>query len=543
MTDEKNTTQIPRPVVLCILDGWGHRTERENNAIALANTPTWDSWMAEPGRPHALVETSGLDVGLPVGQMGNSEVGHMNIGAGRVVLQDLPQIDAAVAEGSLATRPALLTFIETLKKSGGACHLMGLLSPGGVHSHQDHIVALAKAVSAAGVPVRIHAFLDGRDTPPKSAHGFMAKFLDDIAGLADVSMATLSGRYFAMDRDNRWDRVSRAYNVIATGQGAKDQGAKDQGAKGQGATAQDPLAAIEAAYAAEKTDEFIEPVVLNGYAGVRNGDGLLMANFRADRAREILSALIEPNFNSFERQHIPEFSVALGMSEYSTKLTERMSVLFPSSIPENGLGQIVADHGLTQLRIAETEKYAHVTFFLNGGQETEFSGEQRILVPSPDVATYDLKPEMSAAEVTDHLLNAIDSGDFDLIVVNYANGDMVGHTGILSAAITAAETLDACLNKLATAIHKAGGAMLVTADHGNCELMVDPNTKAPHTAHTIGKVPLVLVGPDAVGQLHDGRLADLAPTVLDLMGLKQPTEMTGRTLLDRTTTAPRRAAE
>ncbi len=528
MTDEKNTTQIPRPVVLCILDGWGHRTERENNAIALANTPTWDSWMAESGHSHALVETSGLDVGLPVGQMGNSEVGHMNIGAGRVVLQDLPQIDAAVAEGSLATRPALLTFIETLKKSGGACHLMGLLSPGGVHSHQNHIVALAKAVSAAGVPVRIHAFLDGRDTPPKSAHGFMTKFLNDIAGLADVSIATLSGRYFAMDRDNRWDRVSRAYNAIATGQGA---------------TAQDPLAAIEAAYAAEKTDEFIEPMVLNGYTGVKNGDGLLMANFRADRAREILSALIEPNFNSFERQPVPQFSVALGMSEYSAKLAERMSVLFPSSIPENGLGQVVADHGLTQLRIAETEKYAHVTFFLNGGQETEFSGEQRILVPSPDVATYDLKPEMSAAEVTDHLVSAVESGDFDLIVVNYANGDMVGHTGILSAAIKAAETLDACLNRLATAVQAAGGAMLVTADHGNCELMVDPNTNAPHTAHTIGKVPLVLVGPDAVGQLHDGRLSDLAPTVLDLMGLKQPTEMTGRTLLDRTTAAPRRAAE
>ncbi|MEQ9112104.1 MAG: 2,3-bisphosphoglycerate-independent phosphoglycerate mutase [Rhodospirillaceae bacterium] len=528
MTDEKNTTQIPRPVVLCILDGWGHRTERENNAIALANTPTWDSWMAASGHPHALVETSGLDVGLPTGQMGNSEVGHMNIGAGRVVLQDLPQIDAAVADDSLANRPALLAFIETLKKSGGTCHLMGLLSPGGVHSHQDHMVALAKAVSTEGVPVQIHAFLDGRDTPPKSARGFMAKFLSDIAGLAKVSIVTLSGRYFSMDRDNRWDRVARAYAAIANGQGA---------------SAQNPLEAIDSAYAEGATDEFIEPVVLNGYPGIAQGDGILMANFRADRAREILSALLDPDFEEFDRGTLKHIGCALGMAEYSTKLTEQMSVLFPSAIPENGLGQVVADHGLSQLRIAETEKYAHVTFFLNGGQETEFTGEQRILVPSPDVATYDLKPEMSAAEVTDHLVNAIDSGVFDLIVVNYANGDMVGHTGVLSAAIKAAETLDACLNRLAAAVHKAGGALLVTADHGNCELMVDPDTKAPHTAHTIGKVPVVLVSADSVGQLHDGRLSDLAPTVLDLMGLDQPTEMTGHSLLDRTAAAPRRAAE
>lgn len=526
--DSAGSLKTPRPVVLCILDGWGHRRERENNAIALANTPTWDRWMCN-GIPHALIETSGSDVGLPTGQMGNSEVGHMNIGAGRVVLQDLPQIDAAVTDGSIARRPALQDFINTLKETGSACHLLGLISPGGVHSHQNHIIALAKAVSQAGVPVKIHAFLDGRDTPPQSAKGFMEEFLSALPSEADISIATVGGRYFGMDRDNRWDRVERAYDAIVSGIGD---------------AADDPLSVIEAAYSNGVTDEFVPVSVIDGYTGIAASDGLLMANFRADRVRQILTALLDPTFNGFERKRVPVFSGALGMSEYSSELSEKISALFPSEIPQQSLGEVVANAGLKQLRIAETEKYAHVTFFLNGGTETEFVGEERILIPSPDVATYDLKPEMSAAEVTDKLVSAISSGHFDMIVVNFANGDMVGHTGVLEAAIQAAETLDSCLSRLETAVKDAGGAMLVTADHGNCELMVDPDTSEPHTAHTIGKVPAVLVcGGDDISRLKDGRLADLAPTILDIMGLPQPDLMTGASLIERETSAPRRAAE
>lgn len=528
-SDVKKAYKAPKPVVLCILDGWGHRTERENNAIALAKTPTWDRWVGAQGQPNALIETSGSDVGLPAGQMGNSEVGHMNIGAGRVVLQDLPQIDAAVADGSLAQRPPLQRFITKLKSADGACHLMGLISPGGVHSHQDHIVALAKAVASAGIPVKIHAFLDGRDTPPQSARGYIEKFLTDIDGIENISLATVGGRYYGMDRDNRWDRVERAYAAIVSGKGD---------------TAQDALSVIDAAYAKNITDEFVDPVVLDGYAGLNKGDGLLVANFRADRVRQILTALIEPDFDGFSRDKIPEFSCILGMSEYSSALSEKIDLLFPSEIPQHSLGEVVSQAGLKQLRIAETEKYAHVTFFLNGGTEAEFSGEERILVPSPQVATYDLQPEMSAAEVTNKLVAAIGSAQFDMIVVNFANGDMVGHTGVLAAAMKAAETLDSCLSHLETAVKEAGGALLVTADHGNCEMMVDPDTSEPHTAHTIGKVPVVLVGDfKDVSGLHDGRLADLAPTVLDIMGLSQPSAMTGTSLIEREASAPRRAAE
>jgi 2,3-bisphosphoglycerate-independent phosphoglycerate mutase len=527
MTAPTNTAETQRPVVLCILDGWGHRTDVENNAIAQADTPTWDRWMADGGMPHALVETSGSDVGLPAGQMGNSEVGHMNIGAGRVVLQDLPQIDAAVADGSLATRPQLTAFIDALKKSGGACHMLGLLSPGGVHSHQDHMVALAKALDGAGIPVRIHAFLDGRDTPPKSAREYAERFLKDIGGLNDVVIATVGGRYYGMDRDNRWDRVEQAYDVIVSGAGRPEN---------------DLLAAIDAAYAADKTDEFVLPVTVGDYAGMAGGDGLLIANFRADRVRQIVSALVVPDFNEFDRKSVPDFAARLGMTEYSSALTEYVDVLFPAELPERGLGEVVASAGLKQLRIAETEKYAHVTFFLNGGSEREFEGETRILIPSPKVATYDLQPEMAAPEVTDRLVEAITGGTYDLIVVNYANGDMVGHTGVLPAAIKAAETIDQSLRRLEEAVTSAGGTLLVSADHGNCEMMADPKTGNPHTAHTVGEVPVVMINGPA-GALHDGRLADLAPTVLDLMGLAQPDDMTGRSLLDRDAAATRRAAE
>lgn len=514
MTDITSPVSRPRPVVLCILDGWGYRAEREDNAIALANTPTWDALWS--GQPHAFLETSGLQVGLPDGQMGNSEVGHMNLGAGRVVMQDLPRIDAAAADGSLGRMAGLVDFAAKLKQSGGTAHLLGLLSPGGVHSHQDHMAALARALSDLGVPVAVHAFLDGRDTPPSSARDFMAKFLADVAG-KNVRIATVSGRYYAMDRDKRWDRVSLAYDAITLGAGK---------------AAPDAIAAIDASYADGKTDEFVLPAAIAGYAGVKDGDGILMANFRADRAREILTALADPAFDGFERRRQPVWAARLGMVEYSTDLNAFYPVLFAPESLTQILGEVVSNAKLTQLRIAETEKYAHVTFFFNGGREAVFPGEDRILVPSPKVATYDLKPEMSAPEVTDKLVEAIAAAKYDLIVVNFANGDMVGHTGILPAAIKAAETIDASLTRLTAAVKKAGGSMLITADHGNAELMRDPETGEPYTAHTIGKVPLVLVGqPAGVTALKDGRLADVAPTLLALLGLPQPTEMTGQSLL------------
>jgi len=518
MSESKNKNPVPRPVVLCILDGWGVRDEADHNAIALGRTPNWDRLTGTA--PKAHLDASGAEVGLPAGQMGNSEVGHMNLGAGRIVPQDLPRIDAAIQSGALMDNPELVGFIETLKRSGGTCHLMGLLSPGGVHSHHDHMAMLGSVIAAAGVPVALHAFLDGRDTPPRSAKDYMAE-LTKATGWEDWSslfkIATVSGRYYPMDRDNRWDRVEKAWRCLVLGEG---QGARD------------PVQAIEAAYAAELTDEFVAPTVIGDYAGMRDGDGLLMANFRSDRARQLLSALADPDFDHFERPGNVDFAARLGMVEYSSHLNGLFAAMFPTERPDNTLGQVVSDAGLTQLRIAETEKYAHVTFFLNGGREEEFPGEKRILVPSPKVATYDLKPEMSAAEVTDNLVSSIGEGRFDLIVVNFANGDMVGHTGILSAAIKAAECIDQCLGRLEDAITKAGGVLMVTADHGNCERMLSPDGDQPHTAHTMNVVPVLMVNaPDRVTGLRDGRLSDVAPTLLDLMGLTQPGEMTGRSLI------------
>ncbi len=507
--------QRPRPVVLCILDGWGVRAEREANAIELARTPVWHRLVAEC--PHGELEASESFVGLPAGQMGNSEVGHMNIGAGRVVMQDLPRIDQALADGSLARDPTLARFIARLKASGGACHLMGLMSPGGVHSHQSHIAGLARLIAAHGITVRVHAFLDGRDTPPKSALDYLDMFGRDVAGAAGIGIATVAGRFFAMDRDKRWDRVSAAYAALVEADGERAQGARE---------------AVERGYARGETDEFVQPTVIDGYAGIADGDGLVMANFRADRAREILGALLDPGFDGFARTRVPRFAAALGMVEYSTALNRFHDVLFPSIALDNTMGQIVSRAGLTQLRIAETEKYAHVTFFFNGGEETVFPGEERILIPSPKVKTYDLKPDMAAPEVTDKLVEAIASGRFDFIVVNYANTDMVGHTGDLAAAIKAVETVDACLGRLASAVTTAGGTLLITADHGNAELMVDPQTHQPHTAHTLDRVTAILVnGPAGVAGLAHGRLADIAPTLVALMGLTQPADMTGRSLL------------
>ena len=512
----------PKPVVLAILDGWGHRVETTDNAIAQANVPTWNRFLATC--PHALVETSGLDVGLPDGQMGNSEVGHMNIGAGRVMMQDLPRIDKAIADGSIRKNPALTEFIAKLKASGGTAHMIGLVSPGGVHSHMDQMAALARIIDAAGVPVAIHALLDGRDTPPSSGLGFMEQFLNAIAGLPRTTVATVGGRYYAMDRDKRWDRVEKAYVAMVDGQGTSSQGAQFA----------DPLAAIRASYDARMTDEFMLPAVIGDYRGMRDGDGVLMANFRADRARQILSALLWPSFDGFGRRRIVRFAAATGLTEYSQAHNAFMTVMFPGETGANTLGEVLSRAGLKQLRIAETEKYAHVTFFLNGGVEQEFAGEERILIPSPKVATYDLKPEMSAPEVTDRIVEAIEAQRFDVIIVNYANGDMVGHTGILAAAVKAAETIDASLARLEAALKKTGGAMLICADHGNLEMMRDPATHEPHTQHTVGVVPAVLVnGPAGVERLRDGRLADIAPTVLDLLKIEKPAEMTGASLLVR----------
>jgi 2,3-bisphosphoglycerate-independent phosphoglycerate mutase len=506
-----------RPVVLCILDGWGYMPNGASNSIKLAHTPNWNRLTEQA--PHGTIEASEHNVGLPDGQMGNSEVGHMNLGAGRVVMQELPRIDAAIKDGSLAKNPALGKFIAALKKSGGTAHLLGLMSPGGVHAHQRHIAALARILAEAGVKVAVHAFLDGRDTPPKSAGDYLKSFQQDIEGAKGVSVATVIGRFYAMDRDNRWDRVEAAYHAIVSATGAK---------------AKDAVASVEASHEADVTDEFVKPVAIGDYAGMKDGDGVLMANFRSDLAREILSALLDPKFDKFARGTPVKFAAALGMVDYSTELKKLMETVFEPDGLENTFGEIVSRAGWKQLRIAETEKYAHVTFFFNGGREELFDGEERILVPSPKVATYDLKPEMSAFEVTDKLVEAIQGGTFDVVVVNYANADMVGHSGNIEAAKKAVEAVDTCLGRLADAVTKAGGTLLITADHGNVEQMTDPVTGQPHTAHTTNPVPLVLInGPKWVEAIapHHGKLADIAPTLLALLGLPQPKEMTGSSLL------------
>jgi len=504
----------PRPAVLCILDGWGWRDDPADNAIAAARTPNYLAMLKD--YPHALLTTSGKAVGLPVGQMGNSEVGHMNIGAGRVVAQDLPRIDVAIEDGTLATRPALVELVRKVKASHGAVHLMGLLSDGGVHSMQSHMVALAQILSKDGVRVFVHAFLDGRDTPPKSGAKYLREFEAAIAGCTGVKLATVCGRYYAMDRDKRWERVSKAYDLIVDGKGTRF------------ATADE---AIAKSYADGVTDEFVLPVAVGDYAGAKDGDALLFANFRADRAREISLALLNPAFADFPRERVVTFAAAAGMTEYSQPINAFMTQLFPPEDVRETIGQYVSELGMTQLRIAETEKYAHVTFFLNGGREQQFQGEDRILIPSPKVATYDLQPKMAAPELTDKLVAAIESGKYDLIVVNYANPDMVGHTGIMGAAIEAVQTIDNCLGRLRAAVEKAGGVMLLTADHGNIEMMKDPVTGEPHTAHTTFDVPVIAINAGHSLRIENGRLADVAPTMLALMGLQQPKPMTGHSLV------------
>jgi 2,3-bisphosphoglycerate-independent phosphoglycerate mutase len=505
----------PRPLVLCILDGWGERAQADDNAIAEALTPNWHRLVARS--PHAHLEASEHYVGLPDGQMGNSEVGHTNIGAGRVVLQDLPRIDAAIADGKLVAMPALQGFIAKLKRSGGVVHLMGLMSPGGVHSHQHHIAALARILAEAGLPIAVHAFLDGRDTPPKAAVPYLRQFQQDIAGTENVTIATVIGRYYAMDRDKRWDRVQRAYCAIVAGVGRNAESAER---------------AVETAYGRGETDEFVDPTIIGDYRGMHNGDGLFIANFRADRVREIAAALLYPEFSGFTRGRHTGLAATLGLVEYSSELNPFLTTLFSPDDLRDTFGEVVSHAGLTQLRIAETEKYAHVTFFFNGGRETVFEGEERILVPSPKVPTYDQQPEMSAPEVTDKTIAAIQSGRFDVIVLNYANTDMVGHTGRIDAAIKAVETVDTCLGRLADAIEQAGGTLVITADHGNAEMMRDPETGEPHTAHTLNPVPFVVVNPPApISYLEDGRLSDVAPTLLDILGLTKPAVMTGHSLI------------
>jgi len=501
----------PGPVVLCILDGWGCAPDRADNAIRAAETPIWTR--LKETQPHTLLDTSGEAVGLPCGQMGNSEVGHLTMGAGRIVMQDLPRIDAAVADGSIAKMVALQSLIAAVKKAGGRCHLTGLLSPGGVHSHQNHMAALANILATAGLEVLVHAILDGRDTPPRSAKGYVERFQADAPG---AKIVTVDGRYYAMDRDKRWDRIARAYDAMALGQGE---------------TAPSAEAAIEQSYQADAGDEFVLPTVIGGYDGMKDGDGLLMANFRADRAREILAALLDPDFDGFERKRRVEFSGALGMVSYSAALDPLLPALFAPQHVSKSLGSLVADAGMTQLRIAETEKYAHVTYFFNGGEEQVFPGEDRILVPSPKVATYDLKPEMSAVEVTDRLVAAIKNRDFDVVICNFANPDMVGHTGVMKAAVEAVEVVDTCLGRIADAVTDSGGVLLITADHGNIEMMRDPETGKAHTAHTTNPVPLVLVGAGSGVELQRGRLCDIAPTLLDILHLDQPGEMTGHSLI------------
>ncbi|GAB4294925.1 MAG: 2,3-bisphosphoglycerate-independent phosphoglycerate mutase [Roseovarius sp.] len=502
---------VPKPVVLCILDGWGLSERPEANAPLLAETPNFDRLMAEC--PHATLITHGPDVGLPEGQMGNSEVGHMNIGAGRVVEMDLRRIDRAIESGAFARLPGMLRFVERMKQSGGTAHLLGVLSDGGVHSHIAHMIAAARALTDQGIPVAIHAFTDGRDVAPVSARSYLEALRRSLPEGAFI--ATVSGRYYAMDRDHRWERVKLAYEALA---------------RGRGYTAATPADAIADAYGKGRTDEFIKPRVLGDYAGMKDGDGILCLNFRADRAREILAALADPEFDGFDTGRRPRFAIVSGFTEYSRRHSTYMDCIFPDQRPRNTLSQWVAAHGRTQFHIAETEKYPHVTFFLNGGKEAPEPGEDRYMAPSPKVATYDLKPEMSAAEVTEHLVGAIGRG-YDLIVVNYANPDMVGHTGDLAAAIAACEAVDRGLGQVLAAVARAGGAIIVTADHGNCETMIDPRTGKPHTAHTLNPVPVILCGGPHGARLRCGRLADLAPTVLELMGLPIPDEMTGKSLL------------
>ena len=508
---------MKRPVALIILDGWGLSPSCENNAVCQAHTPNLDR--LANSYPTSWLDASGLNVGLPEGQMGNSEVGHLNIGAGRIVYQELTRISRSIEEGDFFANPALIEALKLIRNAGGKLHLMGLLSDGGVHSHNTHLYALIALAKREKVEACVHAFMDGRDTPPQSGAAYLEQLEVEMARLEHGRLATVIGRYYAMDRDNRWDRVKRAWQAIVLGEGQP---------------AASSAAAIQGAYAAGQNDEFIEPRVIQRdglpVGRIKDKDGIIFFNFRADRAREITRAFTQPDFAAFERPEVPQLSAFVSLTEYDETFN-LPSAFTAASLPKI-LGEVVADAGLHQLRIAETEKYAHVTFFFNGGIETPFANEDRVLIPSPkDVATYDQKPAMSANEVTDEVIRRIRQGTYDLIVLNFANPDMVGHTGVLAAAISAMQTVDSCAGRVVDALLEAGGCALITADHGNCEKMAEANG-SPHTAHTANRVPLILVDPDhRHADLQPGILADIAPTILNLMGLAVPAEMTGKNLI------------
>ena len=504
---------MKKPLALIIMDGFGDRPETDGNAIRAAKTPNLDRIFAE--NPRTDIGASGMDVGLPDGQMGNSEVGHTNIGAGRVVYQELTRITKAIQEGTIYQNPTLVQAMESAKEKGTALHLMGLMSDGGVHSHQEHLFGLLEMAKKQGLAkVYVHCFMDGRDTPPSSGKDYIQGLLAQMERIGVGKIATISGRYYAMDRDNRWERVQKAYDAMVNGRGTIQA---------------DPVKVMEESYAAGTTDEFVVPTVCDLEGTIKADDSVVFINFRPDRAREITRSLVDPEFSGFQREKglFPLYYVC--MTQYDATMPG-VHIAFPPQSLTNTFGQYISDQGLTQLRIAETEKYAHVTFFFNGGVEAPCPGEDRALIPSPKVATYDLKPEMSAFEVTDEVIARLDSGKYDVIILNFANCDMVGHTGVFEAAVKAVETVDACVGRMVAKVQEMGGAALITADHGNADQMWD-GEKKPFTAHTTNPVPFVAVGTGA-GSLRDGgRLADIAPTMLEVLGLPQPPEMDGKSLL------------
>ncbi|MBD5771018.1 2,3-bisphosphoglycerate-independent phosphoglycerate mutase [Marinomonas colpomeniae] len=505
-----------KTTALFILDGWGYSETSKSNAIAAANTPNWDAlWN---NQPHTLLKTSGLAVGLPEGQMGNSEVGHMNIGAGRVVYQNFTRIGKAIDDGTFFENEALVSAIDKAVKANKAVHILGLLSSGGVHSHHEQIMAMCEMAAKRGAKaIYVHGFTDGRDTPPRSAKTPAAELEAKLAELGVGRIATLTGRYYAMDRDNRWDRVQTAYDAIVLGKG-----------QFQAKTAEE---AIQAAYDRDENDEFVKASVIGESAPLQEGDAVIFANFRPDRARQLTRAFTDAEFDGFERTAHPKLASFVTFTEFASDITA--DVAFPPIALSNTLGEMLAKAGKKQLRIAETEKYAHVTFFFNGGEEALFEGEERELIPSPSVATYDLQPEMSAPEMTDKLVEVIEAGKYDTVICNFANGDMVGHSGVFDAAVKAVEAVDLCLGRIVEALKINGGQCLITADHGNAEQMLSDDGSQPLTSHTIGPVPLVLFSPTTGLSLKEGALCDLAPTLLDMMGMEKPIEMTGVSLLAR----------
>lgn len=506
-----------KPIVLVILDGYGYSEEQKDNAIAAAHKPIMDHLMQS--QPNTLINASSMEVGLPFGQMGNSEVGHTNIGAGRVVYQDLTRVTKDIMDGLFDQNPVLTRAIDDAVKNDKAVHIMGLMSPGGVHSHEDHIMAMVELAAARGAEkIYLHAFLDGRDTPPRSAQTSLQLFADKFKELGKGRVASLVGRYYAMDRDNRWDRVEQAYNLLIDAQGEFTYASAVEG--------------LQAAYARDENDEFVKPTVIQATgeasAKMQDGDSLIFMNFRADRAREISKAFINKDFDGFERIRVINFAHYVSLTEYATDIPSEVAYA-PESLT-NTLGEWLAKNNKTQLRISETEKYAHVTFFFNGGLETPFNNEDRILINSPKVATYDLQPEMSSGELTDKLTAAIESQKYDVIICNYPNGDMVGHTGVFEAAVKAVEALDSCVGRVVESVNKVQGQLLITADHGNAEKMRDDETGQAHTAHTNLPVPLIYVGPKSVKAVEGGKLSDLAPTMLSLIDMQIPDEMTGKVL-------------